>query len=203
MTESNAVAVKTLAAFIKAELPELTVLEEWPDPKKDLKLPCLVITTKGKARLTNQPATIASKVAVPGKPLQKKVAYVIGLYDCDFQLDLWTDYKAKRNEWYERIVGVFDKQFIDSGRPTGISLELLDYNNCFARYDQTGYTYLDSEVNSQREEWRAKIDVVASYPRVKTKIETIMAEITLKDRVSEEADVLDKPTDEEVKIPKE
>lgn len=201
MTESNEVAIKTLAAFLKAEIPELEVITEWPDPKHQMKMPTLSIITKGTPRLQNGMPIIISKSDLdPVDPLRKKVAYCIGHYDHELQLDLWTDYKAKRSEFYERIMAAFDKQFIDAGSPTGISLALLDYNNCFARYDQTGYTYMDSAESSQREEWRVKIDVLANYPRVVEKTESIMAEITLKNKIDEN-EVTDKPTDETLVIP--
>jgi hypothetical protein len=202
MTPSNIVAVKTLAAYLKAEIPELNILEEWPDPKEEMALPTLSILSVGKQEHTHAFPLIHKKIAIEGEELKKKVVYSVADMDIKLQLDLWTDYKAKRDEFYDLIMAAFDKQFLVNGAPTGLSLELEDYHETFARYDQTGYTYLDSSDNGQRQEWRAKIDVLVNHPRLVEKDEFIMAEITLKNEINETADLQDETVnDEEFKIP--
>lgn len=196
---SITVAVKTLAAYLKAAIPELNIQEEWPDSKKELVMPTLSILTSGTPGLTHAMPIIHKIVPIDGDPIKKKVVYCVGTYESRLQLDLWTDYKAKRNELYEKLMAAFDKQFIDSGYPTGLSLELLNYHNSFARYDQTGYTYIDSEDSAKRNEWRVKIDVAVSHLRLVEKVESIMDEITLKSKI-DETEVTDKDTNEQVTI---
>jgi hypothetical protein len=189
MTESNIVAVKTLATYLKAPIPELEIITEWPDAKHKMVLPCLSIITVGTPRIVPGMPILHSKATVLDEDdeptINTTTVYIMGHYEAKIQLDLWTDYKAKRNVLYEKLMAAFDKQFVDAGSPQGLSLTLVDYHNCFARYDQTGYTYMDSGDTSQREEWRVKIDVEVSYPRLAEKVESIMAEITLKNRIDE------------------
>lgn len=202
MTPSNSVAVKTLAAYLKAEIPDLTIIENWPDPKEEMALPALTVSIVGKPSLTHTYPKIHKKIDIEEETVLKKVVYIIGQYDLNIQLDIWTDYQAKRSELYEKIMAAFDKQFLTSGAPVGLSLELTDYHETIARYDQTGYAYMDSSDNGQRQEWRAKIDVVVTHPRLVEKNESIMAEITLKNEVNETADMEDdEVNDEEFKIP--
>lgn len=200
MTPSNRVAVKTLAKYLQEQLPDVKILEEWPDPKTEMTLPCISILTVGTPVYSHRFPVIHKKVDDEENPVNKTVVYIVGQYDAKVQVDLWTDYKGRRDELYERVMDAFSRQFIDFDLATGLSLELVDYHETFARYDQVGYTYMDSADNSQRAEWRAKIDIEVNYPKLVEKSESIMEEITLKNRIDEEVSVEIDNTNEQVTI---
>lgn len=194
------VAVKTLAEYLKTAIPELKqVLTEWPDPKVQMSLPCVSIVTAGTPDYTHLMPTIQKK-SDSDSPLQKQVVYLVGQYDSRLQVDVWCEYKSQRDEFLEKVMDAFNGQFLSGGQTTGLSLELIDYHNAIARYDQVGYTYLDSEDNSIRSEWRVKVDVLANYPRLSMKQEYIMDEIKIKNRIDEYVDAINDTTNEETTV---
>jgi hypothetical protein len=187
-TPSNSVAATTLAKFIEDNFTELEqVLDEWPDPKVAMNLPSVSVITVGTPVYTH---LMPTKYAVvdTDNPLQKSVVYLVGQFDAKIQLDLWTDYKATRDTLFDKLMDVLNKQFIDTGAPTGLSLTLIDYHNAIARYDQVGYTYMDSEESSRTEEWRVKVDIEVNYPKFQVKDESIIEEASILHDVGEESD---------------
>jgi len=195
MTPSNNVAILTLAKFLSEKLPGMKILTEWPDPKEVLALPFLSIITRGTPVYFHNYKTIVKVVDIPESD-NKTVVYKVGHYDSNIQIDLWADYKSTRAELYDLVMAAFDSQWLESEQSTGLSLELVDYHNTFARYDQSGYTYMDNEENSKISSWRVKIDVMVNYPRLLEKVESIMRQITLKTRVDENFDGKTAETDE-------
>lgn len=187
-TPSNSVAVTTLAKFIEDNFTELEqVLNEWPDPKMDMKMPSVSVMTVGTPLYTHLMPTLY-KVIPTDNPLKKSAVYLVGQIDAKIQLDLWTEYKATRDTLFDKLMDVLNKQFIDSGAPTGLSLTLIDYHNAIARYDQVGYTYMDSEETSRTSEWRVKVDIEVNYPKFAVKDEFIINEATIEHDVGEETD---------------
>jgi hypothetical protein len=185
MTPDLLVAVRTLQEFIKANLPEVEdrVFDEWPNAKVELEVPCITIITTGTPTFTHSFPNIFKRSADPENPINDVVAYSVGYYDMNIQLDLWCEYKLQRAELFDKLMAVLNKQFIDTGAPTGLSLELIDYHEAIARYDQNGYTFMDGEDGSQRAEWRVKVDVTVNHFKLIEKSEPRMVEITLKSEV--------------------
>lgn len=180
MTPDLLVAVRTLRDFIQANMPELAaVYDEWPDPKDRLETPCLTIVTAGNPTYTHCFPNLVKRI--PGS----LSVYSVGFYDMNLQLDLWCEYKLQRAELFDKLINVFNKQFIDSEKPTGLSLVLTDYHEAIARYDQSGYTFMDSGDGLQRAEWRAKIDVTVNHFKLVEKSESTMDQITLSSEIAE------------------
>lgn len=186
MTPDTLVAVRTLQAFIKANMPELlNVFDEWPDPKETLETPCVTILTQGNPTYTHSYPTIFKRSPDEENATNDLVAYSVGYYDINLQLDLWCEYKIQRAELFDKLMNVLNKQFIDSGRPTGLSLVLIDYHEAIARYDQNGYTFMDSGDGLQRAEWRVKVDVTVNHFKLIEKSEARMTQITLENEISQ------------------
>lgn len=192
MTPDTLVAVRTLKAFIEANMPELeAVYDEWPNPKDQLKTPCLTIVSVGTPSFTHAFPNVFKRVLDPDNDLNDLVAYSVGYYDINLQLDLWTEYKIQRAELFDKLMAVLNKQFIDSELPTGLSLQLIDYHDAIARYDQSGYTFMDNGDGLQRGEWRVKVDVAVNHFKLIEKSQPRMSEITLKSEVSQTEDDTD------------
>ena len=182
-------AISALAAYLRTEIPALTVYEEWPDPKKPLKMPTLAITAPQERGYSHVQPTIFKKSPNVDNPDLFNVVYTIGQFDYRIQLDLWADYKAKRGEFFDLIQAALNKQFINEEQPCGLSLTLTKYHDLIARFDQVGYTYLDGEESSQRQEWRVRIAVNVSHSRLQEKVKSKMKEIQIHHEISDDLDV--------------
>jgi hypothetical protein len=183
------VAATTLAKFIKDNFAELEqVLDEWPDPKVSMKMPSVSVMTVGTPVYTHLMPTLYSTVVDPDNALKKSAVYLVGQIDAKIQLDLWTEYKATRDTLFDKLMDVLNKQFIDTGAPTGLSLTLIDYHNAIARYDQVGYTYMDSEETARTSEWRVRVDIEVNYPKFAVKDEYIINEAVIQHDIGEETD---------------
>ena len=174
--------IDTLVEYLKEKLPDFQIEGQFPDPKLQLNLPALSIVEAGNPVFTNLMPILKGRI-------EGESVYMVGMYDSKLQLDIWTDYKEKRKELYERLHDVFLGQFIDSEQSAGLSLTLKDYYNAIARYDVVGYTIVDTEQTSQIEEWRVKVDVVVNYPKMIAKTESTITQASIKHEIGEEADL--------------
>ena len=195
MTGSSDVALTALAAYLKAEIPELSVSEKWPDPKKKLTMPALTLVAPGERGYNHVQPTIFKQIAVESNPELIDVVYTVGEFGYKIQLDLWCEYAEQRSVLIDKVHKALNKQFINGDAPCGLSLTLSAYYDLIARFDQVGYTYLDSEESSQRSEWRVKIDVNVNHSRLELKRESKMLDIQIHHQISDTIDVED--TDDE------
>ena len=185
--EPNITVVRTLVNFFNANVVGLTdVLEEFPDPNQDLNYPSISIITSGTPELINWMPSAFSKVDNAQDPDKLDIVYVMGQYNLSLQVDLWAEYKSQRAEFFQKILDVMDKEFIDNDKPTGLSLPLVDYHGAIARYDQVGYNYMDNESESQRNEWRALFNILVSFPRLVPKTQPKIIEGQIINNVSSE-----------------
>lgn len=191
MSRSPDYALKALADYLKAEVPELSVSDKWPDPKQALVMPALTIIAAGERGYENVFPTVHKKIEVTDNPDLIDVAYTIGQFDYQLQLDIWTDYPAKRGDIFDKVKNALNKQFINGDAPCGLSLTLTDFYDVIARFDQAGYTYLDSEESSQRSEWRVKMDLVVCHSDVTLKRESKMLDIQIQSQISDDKNVED------------
>ena len=192
MIPANESIITTLVNFLTTKINDATVLilDEWPEPGYQNKDVTIAITTVGTPETVNRMPTIFSQVDNVD-PDKLDVTYNIGQYNLGIQIDVWTDYKAKRNDWYQKISDILDSQFIDSGAPVGLSLTMDDYLGAIARYDQVGYNYSDSEESVQRSEWRVRFDLRASFPKLILKTESKILEATLVTDINEQENNVD------------
>lgn len=186
--------VEQLVKYIKENIPEFNDVQlEWPNYNESLNMPCAAVMTIGNPEYTHQMPVLRSYNDSDGVS-----EYYVGFYDMVLHIDLWAEYKQTRGDLMEKVFDLFHKQWQESGQAIGASLTLEDYYNVIARYDLNGYTYMDSEETSQRDEWRAKIVVLVNCPRVLGKIESKMTEITLDHDISDSNEDID--TDEDLTI---
>lgn len=96
--------------------------------------------------------------------------YVTAKLDFTLQLDLWCRSKEERS----MMVNLLQDAFEEEETTSGITLTLKNYHDIIARYDLVGIGYEDSEIASQRKEWRAKIDVIANCKKIVEKRQGII-----------------------------
>lgn len=179
-------AIKKLAAYLKAEVTDLQeVYADWPDPKDQLKMPCASIISAGTRGFRHQQPEFFKKTVNEENPDLDDVVYTIGQYDYTIQLDLWAEYKPQRGSLYEKVHDALNKQFLSGDQPCGLSLAVEEYHGMIARFDQVGYTFMDSEESSQRSEWRVKIDVLVTHSKLAVKTQSRMQEIIVQHQVSD------------------
>lgn len=181
--------LKTLIAHLEAEMPSLVdAHDEFPNANKKLVMPCLTVFSQ-KPKYTPMMPYVIQKLAViasgddAGKvPVQK----VMGAFEFKLQLDLWTTSKPARATLDSELMAAF------SMNPSvhGLSLQLIDYYDQWARYDIVSFDTTDSEASSQRQEWRTKVEILASCKQIVQTNESVITTIenTLTTPVAIDAD---------------
>lgn len=184
---ANEASVNQLVKYIKDNITELNnVYLEFPNHNEALEMPSCSVITSGNVGYRNEMPILWKKEA-------DLSYYKTGSYNYTIVIDLWTEYKQSRGDIMEKIFDLFNKQFQETGRSLGASLNLVDYHNVIAHYSLNGYNYVDNEQGSQRDEWRARITCEVDFSRITTKVESDMTDIQLHNEIAVE---LDNDTDE-------
>ncbi len=173
-----------------------TIIDEFPYPGGEYDYPTISISTVGDGDFQNYMPTIHSKEDHETDDTKLNVVYNMGQYNLNLQIDLWCEYKAQREAFYQVFMDIMDTQFFENDAPAGLSLVLPDYFDAIARYDQVSYNYMDGEESSQRSEWRVMIRIITTFPRLKKKVASKIKEAIIKHNVS---DTLIDDTNEETK----
>lgn len=190
MNSFDMAAVRGLQKYLQDNVPELNeVYDEWPYHGDEMNLPCCSIITAGTPEYNNLQPYTYSKIEDPDNELNDILTEVIAQIDGRIQIDVWTEYKNKRGEMLELITKALNKQNIEEDLPNGLSLLMTDYYNVIARFDQVGYTYMDSEENSQKSQWRVKIDILFSHVVVELKSRPRINEITISHQIADDNNV--------------
>jgi len=150
------------------------VQDEWPNHNQELNMPCAAVTTIGTPEYNSIMPTYLRR-----SEDNLKSIYHVGTYDITISIDLWCEYKHTRGVLLERLIDTFNKQFQEQGLSLGLSLQLESYHNVIARYDINGYNYTDNEEASQRDEWRAKVNVLVNFMKIMEKEESLMEVIEI------------------------
>lgn len=192
-------AVKqSLCSYLEAEMPSIEqAIDDFPNPSENLVYPSATVFTSS-PRYTSRDPYVASKGAkiVGGADDGKTpVRYVVGSYEFSLQVDLWTAYKAQRPDLYEEFFRAINKQMT----PMGLSLPLTDYYGSIAHYHITGLAFIDTEGDSQRQDWRCKVDVICTVNHVFEKLEFVIETIENNTTITEET-IPDDPITVEVEI---
>jgi hypothetical protein len=185
MTPSNIVLIRSLANYLKGEMGAIPVIENWPDPKVEMELPVISVMVVGNPIYTHKfPSQF---ITFPDEEKAGNVREIteIGYYDYKIQIDIWAEYQAQRDELYELVHQALNKDFYEKDAPLGLSLILDDYHNAIARVDQVGYANMDNGDNSQRQEWRIKIDCAVNFPKLAEKSMPVMNEMNIETEISE------------------
>lgn len=193
-------AVKGLQQYLKDEIAllEERVFDEWPYHGDEMELPAITVITAGTPLYTNYSNHILhSKSVDPDNAQNDILKEMIGQFDARIQLDIWTEYKIKRGEIFDLVDNALNKEYLQKDLPQGLSLTLANYHDVIARYDQVGYTYIDGEENSQKSQWRVKVDLLVNYPKIAVKSVPRISDITLTHQISEKVETSEDNTEVE------
>lgn len=151
--------LKQLKLHIQTNVPSLkAVHEEFPPANLALQYPCVSLHQSSVEHTNLDPYALdPDAVLVPD--LQNKVTtkWVVGQYDLTIQVDVWARNKVERDLVSELVYAALNPLI----RPRGLSLQLTDYHNIWARYDVAANVIDDSDASVQRQEWRQRIDILA------------------------------------------
>lgn len=158
---------------LKKEIDEF--YPEWPDAnggEEEVTLSVHTVNAEHEPRMR----TLKSKTDIVGDPVKAAALFKIGAWDFDIQVDIWTPYKAKRNELYKKFHDLINAEFMSDGvSPAGLSLTLKNYFDTIARYEIVGYNFPDDERSSQDDSWRVRIDMKVHFDKM---IELVLNKIT-------------------------
>lgn len=171
-----------LAAYLRTQVAGLTVLTEWPGANQKLAYPSLTIFS-GEPVFTPYTPYEVSRTA-PDVNNQIISTMVVGEYDVTFQLDLWCRNKLERETVFGQVFDAINQVVV----PMGLSLQLTDYFNEWARYDIDRHSFVDDEAGAQRQEWRVKLSLLANVKCLKQL--TSYAMITIVDTVGVTTDTI-------------
>lgn len=166
-----------LVAYIKAQVPALTVLNEFPAANVKLTYPSLSVFSQPAKFTNHMPVVLATTTPVAG---QVTATEDVGEYDLKMQLDLWTRTKPERDTILGQVLDAINAAVADTtgnNNSMGLQLQLADYFNEWARYDIDGHQYLDDEAAAQRQERRVKIDVLANVRAIRQRTYYAMSHI--------------------------
>lgn len=167
--------IKRIGEHLKDNMPNLSdVLYEFPESNIEIDYPSLSIIQAGDLDYTPEMTPYPYVEIGSGDITASKadVRYVVGQYNGVLQLDLWCRNKEERDDLYEEFFQAFNSQF----PVLGLTLSLTDYHSALCRYDLRGSSKEDSEISSQRKEWRVRIDVMFNCKAILEKEEFIVEE---------------------------
>lgn len=157
--------VERLGAFLQPALQLAEVRTEWPNPGEELSYPCMSILTK-RGDWEKQPGRVWKSGPV-GENNKASFKYVVGYFELDLQLDIWTATKAARHEAFSRMIEAFTPNPV----APGLNLTLENYHGVIARYDVLGHKFPDNEQAASQSEWRLLFDVSTHCKAIVTKEE--------------------------------
>ena len=139
------------------------VYREWPRPDQKLTLPSISLVTSN-SRLMNKPPVTVMATDDPDGVSTLETIWV-GDYETSIQLDIWTEYKAQREDFYDKVMQVFDSSVYADGTPS-LKVKMSNYHDVWAAYYLGGFNYQDSPEMSLSGEWRLTMEIQANHPRV-------------------------------------
>lgn len=194
-TNPSDACLDALSTYLLGRIPALTIYREWPYGNQKLKYPTVALTHSRPQIMNLPPETIA--VGAPNNKGQVVATEIVGEVDFKIYMDLWTANKADRDIYLGLLIGAINAQVDDASgnnNPAGLSLQLTSYFNDWVRYDLDGYNHIDDEAAAQRQERRAKIDLLVNariiQRRTYYQMSTIEAEVGV-EQTTAELDLLD------------
>lgn len=151
------------ADYLRAQVPGLTVYLEWPAPNQQLTYPSVTLFSGKDSFMNLMPETIAT--TLPDQLNKTLVTQIIGEHDWKMQLDLWCASKFERETTLGAIKAAINAQVSDGSgqnKASGLSLQLTNYYNDWARFDIDSIERVDDEASAQRRERRVKISLLVN-----------------------------------------
>lgn len=168
---------KTLKTFLEENLPDLRqVIIDFPPPNLKIKMPSVSIQTLNpvfKPTGVPYPRQLpdADNPDAPSVSNHKAaIEWVVGEYDFSMKLDLWAGNKEELDDIFDQLFNVLNPNIT----PMGVCLKMEEYYGVICDYLYTGHGRNNSEQQSQRDEWRITLDVLATCKAVRDRKEFII-----------------------------
>lgn len=153
--------VEALGEFLTTEVTSLVkYVKGFPEANIDMEYPSISITALNQLFFKDPSPTEVSRGSESGNEAPIKTQ--IGYYEIPLQLDLWTKYRAQRNDIGLEVFNALNK----NGEDQNLSLQLTDYHNEFANYTFTGMNDKNDEAGSQQKEWRRRYDIIVDVAAI-------------------------------------
>lgn len=174
------------ADYLKAEVDGLVaVYDDFPSASQQLKYPCASLFMRSPTLQNAMPYVVAR--GEPNASTHKAlVRRCVGRWEVKFQLDVWCANKFERHAFQEKLFLALKQ---------GVTLTLADYFNELASYTMLGLTFPDRMEESQRDEWRIKIDLVADVRATTESLDYLME--TIENNFDVKLEIPTPPSDEQ------
>lgn len=172
-------SVRALGDYLQGLSIFAQVRDEWPSANMRLTFPCATIITSGKPEFEPLSNYVCNSDA-PDVENKVKSRYVVGQYEQLLQLDIWARNKKERATLYESL---FQKWHEKNGP---LALTLTNYYGILCNYLWGDFSFEDSEISAQRQEWRVKIDILANFKGVVERDEAAMVELPTASEIENE-----------------
>lgn len=192
--------VKSILALLKTNMPSIVEgYDDFPTPTQKLKYPSFSVFTQTPEFIPSAlPYVVKNlgKITTPGDPNlgKSKILYCTGHEEFVFQVDFWCSTKPERHYIYEEF-----KNAINAIAPAaGTNIKLTDYYDEFIHVFFGKISFADdSEIGSQRGEWRLKVDVTVNIRALQEKLENVIetVETTVETTASDEFEDASSGTD--------
>lgn len=152
-----------LRDYLAMAISGLTVIPEWPGANERLVYPSATLFSGAVQTKNRSPEQIA--ITQPDGDNKVTVTQVVGEHDFKLQVDLWCATRQERDVVLGQVIAAINAQCqapTGEDRPAGLSLQLETYFGEWARFDLDGSRYVDDEAAAQRQERRAKLDLLVN-----------------------------------------
>lgn len=170
-----------LSTYLSGQISGLTVLQNFPYANQELNYPSVTITQSNPTRTPEMP-WITSQTT-PDVNNQITVNTIVAAWEDTFQLDLWCRNNLERDKYLALIIDAFRNNEPNDG----LSLQMTNYFNEYARYELESTENVEDEASVQRQERRAKIRLTVNCREVKQKTYYSMAIIQVEAEVATDA----------------
>ena len=96
----------------------------------------------------------------------------MGIYDFSLQVDIWAGSKEERRDIFDAMFNAMNPNIT----PMGLELTMEDYFNQLCSYLYVGHTVEDGETESQKDEWRTTLEILATCKAVRDRKEFIITD---------------------------
>lgn len=174
----------TLIDTVKSKMPSIVkAYDEFPNQAQKLTFPSFSVFTQEPKFEACSPYVLKKNLNVTDAQGRKEVIKCVGNYDFSIQLDFWCESKFNRYKIYDE----FFKSFHATYPTMGLNVKMINYFDQFISFSQTNLKFMDdSEMSSQRNEWRIKVDIVGSCRAVVSTMEHLMETIEQNSSVTNE-----------------
>lgn len=164
----------SLGKYLKDKVPGIKEFyDEFPNASVSFKMPSVSVICKN-TEFVPTAVPYKTRPVADGDILSNKasVLWVVGDYNFTIQLDLWTGSKEERDDLYDAVFNWLNPRI----SPMGLTLIMDEYFGSLCDYLYVGHTFSDSEESSQKDEWRATLNVLATCKALRDRKEFIITD---------------------------